>query len=554
MNKIISLICFCMLTQLASAQNSKTYYWIVFKDKNGSIYSVEKPESFLSKRSIERRAKQQIAITTQDLPVNASYTNQLIALGAKIVAQSKWFNAVSVTDVDANSLQQINSLPFVKSIKKIEMNKRTVVDSKFALEENRGSTTISSNNRAGGVFSYGLSYPQTNQIGADCMHNNGYTGAGMVIAVLDAGFYKADSLPAFDSLRANNQILGCRDFVTGDTLVYEDYPHGMNVLSCMGGYLPGSLVGTAPKANYWLIRTEDAWSESIQEEIFWTIGAEFADSVGADIINSSLGYSTFDNTADNHTYADMDGNTTIITKAADIAASKGIFVTTSAGNAGGPPWYKITAPADADSVLTVGAVDSLGFITGFSSRGLTFDGRIKPDVVARGHQAAFASAFGGVQQGNGTSFSSPITAGAVACLWQANPTKSNMELLYAIQESANQFAFPDSIRGYGVPNFCTANSLLTSIQENPTADVRFEVYPNPFNNQLSLSFYNKDKQTIKLVMSDIMGKIVFQEEYTAIADSKIVFTLSPEQSITSGVYFLNVIFKDQVNTIKVIKK
>jgi serine protease AprX len=554
MNKIISLICFCMLVQLASAQNSKTYYWIVFKDKNGSTYSVEKPESFLSKRSIERRTKQQIAITTQDLPVNVSYTNQLIAIGVKIVAQSKWFNAVSVTDVDANSLQQINSLPFVKSIKKIEMNKRSALDFKFAQEENRNTAAASSNNRAGGVFNYGLSYLQTNQIGADCMHNNGYTGAGMVIAVLDAGFYKADSLPAFDSLRANNQILGCRDFVAGDTLVYEDYPHGMNVLSCMGGYLPGSLVGTAPKANYWLIRTEDAWSESIQEEIFWTIGAEFADSVGADIINSSLGYSTFDNTADNHTYADMDGNTTIITKAADIAASKGIFVTTSAGNAGGPPWYKITAPADADSVLTVGAVDSLGFITGFSSRGLTFDGRIKPDVVARGHQAAFASAFGGVQQGNGTSFSSPITAGAVACLWQANPSKSNMELLYAIQESANQFAFPDSIRGYGVPNFCTANSLLTSIQENPTADVRFEVYPNPFNNQLSLSFYNKEKQTVKLVMSDIMGKIVFQEEYTAIADAKIVFTLSPEQSITSGIYFLNVIFKDQVNTIKVIKK
>lgn len=554
MNKIISLICFCMLVHLASAQNSKTYYWIVFKDKNGSTFSVDKPESFLSKRSIERRAKQQIAITTQDLPVNASYINQLNALGVKIVGKSKWFNAVSVTDVDANSLQQINSLPFVKSIKMIEMNKRSFLDFKFAQEENRNTTTASSNNRAGGVFNYGLSYLQANQIGADCMHNNGYTGAGMVIAVLDAGFYKADSLPAFDSLRTNNQILGCRDFVTGDTLVYEDYPHGMNVLSCMGGYLPGSLVGTAPKANYWLIRTEDAWSESIQEEIFWTIGAEFADSVGADIINSSLGYSTFDNTADNHTYADMDGNTTIITKAADIAASKGIFVTTSAGNAGGPPWYKITAPADADSALTVGAVDSLGFITGFSSRGLTFDGRIKPDVVARGHQAAFASAGGGITQGNGTSFSSPITAGAVACLWQANPTKTNMEILYAIQESANQFAFPDSIRGYGVPNFCTANSLLTSIQENPVADLKFEVYPNPFNNQLSLSFYNKDKQTVKLVLSDITSKIVFEQEFTAIADAEIVFTLSPEQSISSGVYFLNVILKDQINTIKVIKK
>lgn len=186
------------------------------------------------------------------------------------------------------------------------------------------------------------------------MHNQGYAGQGMVIAVLDAGFYKADSLPAFDSLRTNNQILGCRDFVTGDTLVYEDYPHGMNVLSCMGGNIPGSLVGTAPKAKYWLLRTEDAWVETLQEEINWAVGEEFADSVGADVINSSLGYSNFDNPADSHTYADMDGNTTIISNAADFAVSKGIFVTTSAGNAGGPPWYKITAPADADSVLTVG--------------------------------------------------------------------------------------------------------------------------------------------------------------------------------------------------------
>ncbi|MBN8697045.1 MAG: S8 family peptidase [Bacteroidetes bacterium] len=554
MRTLITIISFCLLGQLSIAQNSKTFYWITFKDKSGSEFSVQKPEAFLSKRAIERRTKQHISITEQDLPVNRSYVDQIRALGGIVAGTSKWFNAVSVSNLDANDIQMIGALPFVKKVQKIEMQKRNELDAKFKLEERTFTSSTNSSNKAGGVFNYGLAYLQSNQIGADCMHNNGYTGAGMVIAVLDAGFYKADSLPAFDSLRTNGQILGCRDFVVGDTMVYEDYPHGMNVLSCMGGYLPGILVGTAPKADYWLIRTEDASSESLQEEIFWTIGAEFADSVGADIINSSLGYSVFDNMADNHTYADMDGNTTIISIAADIAASRGIFVTTSAGNAGGPPWYKITAPADADSVLTVGAVDSLGYITGFSSRGLTFDGRIKPDVVARGHHAAFASAWGGVQQGNGTSFSSPITAGAVACLWQANPGKTNMELLYAIQESANQFSAPDSIRGYGVPNFCTANSLLTGIQENHSEDIGLEVFPNPFDNELTLSFYNKEKQNVRLLMTDVSGRSVFQQDFTAISDSKIVFTILPEQRLSAGVYLLNVILKDQTQTIKIIKE
>ncbi len=554
MKTVITLISFCLLGQLSLAQNSKTFYWISFKDKSGSDYSIDKPEAFLSKRAINRRTKQHISITEQDMPVNRSYIDQVKTLGGEVVGVSKWFNAVSVRNLNANEMEAISIHPFVKSIQKMEIHKREELDPKFQLEENTFSPSGSLLNRAGGVFNYGLGYLQANQIGADCMHNNGYTGAGMVIAVLDAGFYKVDSLPTFDSLRTNGQILGCRDFVVGDTMVYEDYAHGMNVLSCMGGNLPGSLVGTAPKANYWLIRTEDAWSESIQEEIFWTIGAEFADSVGADIINSSLGYSVFDNTADNHTYADMDGNTTIITKAADIAASKGIFVTTSAGNAGGPPWYKITAPADADSVLTVGAVDSLGFITGFSSRGLTFDGRIKPDVVARGHHAAFASAWGGIQQGNGTSFSSPITAGAVACLWQANPGKTNMELLYAIQESSNQFSAPDSIRGYGVPNFCTANSLLTGIQEHNALNLNLEVFPNPFHNDITLSFYNKEKQNVRLLLTDISGRSVFQQDFTAISDSKIVFTITPEHPLSTGIYLLNVIFKDQTETIKIIKE
>ncbi|MBL7884158.1 MAG: S8 family serine peptidase, partial [Bacteroidia bacterium] len=495
--------------QYTFAQNSSTYFIVYLKDKANSNYSIEQPEKFLSTKAIERRKKQYISITSNDIPVNKQYIQAIQLQGVKIVNTSKWFNLITITNVNSNQLNAIKTFSFVKEVQEIKVQPSTTIHPKFELEkETTEIITSSINEKQTTSFDYGLSYIQANQIGADCMHNLGYTGSGVTIAVIDAGFMNTHILPTFDSIRTNNQILGCRDFVTGDTLVYEDYPHGMNVLSCMAGNTPGYLVGTAPKANYWLLRTEDIGSETPLEEIYWAIAAEFADSVGADIINSSLGYSTFDNPADNHSFADMDGNTTIITKAADIAASKGIFVTTSAGNAGGPPWYKITAPADADSALTVGAVDSLGVITGFSSRGLTFDGRIKPNVVARGHQTRFATSFGGFTQGNGTSFSSPVTAGAVACLWQANPTASNMDLLYAIQQSANQNTAPDSIKGYGIPNFCLANTLLTSIAQIDN-EIGFNIYPNPVSNELTIQFLNKLKTEQAIItIYDALGQVV----------------------------------------------
>lgn len=552
MKKIVLLLTFCFFIQFINGQSKN--YWIVFKDKVGTEYSIHHPEQFLSAKAIERRAKQNIKITNQDLPLSKVYIDAISAAGVQVVSKLKWFNAVCVRSSNPNSIQLIQSMSFVKSVKEIVLSTKHELDSKFKAEE--ASFKLSSENqifKSGSGFNYGLSYIQANQIGANCMHNQGYTGQGMVIAVLDAGFYKADSLPAFDSLRTNNQILGCRDFVTGDTLVYEDYPHGMNVLSCMGGNIPGSLVGTAPKAKYWLLRTEDAWSETLQEEINWAVGAEFADSVGADVINSSLGYSNFDNPADSHTYADMDGNTTIISNAADFAVSKGIFVTTSAGNAGGPPWYKITAPADADSVLTVGAVDSVGVLAGFSSRGPTFDGRIKPNVVARGYQAAFASAGGGITQGNGTSFSSPITAGAVACLWQAHPTKTNMEILSAIEQSASQASNPDSLVGYGIPNFCTASTILTGIEENSNSVNAFSLYPNPFINSITITCNSNQKQLVYVSLIDISGREVFAENKLLESNSN-TFTIKPETQLAKGLYVLKIVSNSQSSSIKVIKE
>ncbi len=585
MKHLISLLFFSFFLQFSFAQNSKTYL-VVFKDKNNSSFSVAEPSKFLSEKSIARRQKQNIVIKESDLPVNTNYINLVIETGVAVKNQSKWLNAISISTNDETKLASIKKLVFVKSItltadpasSKIhttkfdvpnvqspmnnsaipnrhpERDQREVIPSgvEGRRERNEEQLSVSS------VLNYGASFFQADQINIDCMHDLGFMGQGMTIAVLDAGFFKADSLPAFDSIRMNNQLLGCRDFVTGDTLVFEDYPHGMNVLSCMAGNLPGQLVGTATKAKYWLLRTEDAFTETSQEEVNWLVGAEFADSVGADVINSSLGYSKFDGGIGDHFYSDMDGNTTIISNAADWAASVGIFVTTSAGNSGGPPWFKITAPADADSALTVGAVDSAGIIAGFSSRGLTFDGRIKPNTCARGVQAVIAANTGGITTSGGTSFSSPITAGAVACLWQSNPSATNLQLLNAIQQSSSQYLSPDSIYGYGIPNFCKADSILTFILSINNLNVKNEnvlsVYPNPFNSNFVIEFYSTKKETVLIELFDVSGRKIISQEQSVFANTKNKFSFSDISIISKGIYTLCLISSDKTHFSKIIKQ
>jgi subtilisin family serine protease len=544
-----SLLLVCCSLTFAQTTN----YWIVFKDKNNTPYSLDRPSEFLSERSLLRRQQQHVSLNERDLPVNPAYIKELQDKGAIIKNRSKWYNAVTVSVSSNADLNAISALPYVKSITKIEIIPSANSAAKFDLET--ASVPEAKALRESAVsYNYGPSYNQAAMIGADCMHGWGYSGQGIVIAVLDAGFYNANILPAFDSLRTNNQILGCRDIVTGDTLVYEDYSHGMNVLSCMGGYLPARIVGTAPKANYWLLRTEDAGSESLQEEINWLIGAEFADSVGADIINSSLGYSRFDDSTTNHTYADMDGNSTIVTNAADWAASVGIFVVSSAGNSGGPTWYKITAPADGDSVLTVGAVNFSGVIASFSSRGPTFDGRIKPNVVAQGVGAAIAANEGDITFANGTSFSSPIIAGAVACLKQANPGRTNYDLMDAIYRSSSQYGSPDSIKGYGIPDFCWANFILAGINEDQAIEETLNVYPNPFNTFPEVSFYSSSNQDINVSILDITGRSVAIQEKTVQTNTTTRFGLDVAGSLSAGIYILQIRSENRIFTKKLIKE
>ena len=418
--KTITIILISVLVSFHSlAQIAPQKYFIEFMDRFNSPYSITRPQEFLSVRSIERRQKQGIAIVQNDLPVNDTYVNELRKYNIGILTRSKWFNGVTIYCLNPAIIDSINMLPFVKHvIKNGFIRKACNYESnyKFRLEEaslqyfNRVTIPSNLSNNVNQIFSYGPSYNQIHMLKGDSLHKMGYRGEGKVIAILDAGFYNVDTLRTFDSLIANNQILGTKDFVYPGNNVYKAYHHGMEVLSCIGGNIPGEIIGTAPKAKFWLLRSEDVNSENIIEEYNWVSAAEFADSVGADIINSSLGYTRFDDTLQNHTCFDMNGNSTPVTKGANLAFSKGMIVVNSAGNSGGNTWKCVSSPADGFNVLAIAAVDSNGLRASFSSTGEATH-RVKPNVAALGKDAVVSSINGTIIYASGTSFSSPIIAG-----------------------------------------------------------------------------------------------------------------------------------------------
>ncbi|MEN8225950.1 MAG: S8 family serine peptidase, partial [Bacteroidota bacterium] len=399
-------------------------------------------------------------------------------------------------------------------------------------------------------FDYGPSYNQIHMINGDHLHDVGYRGQGMLIGVLDAGFANADNLAVFDSLWDHNQIIATHDFVSGGPVTFDQHSHGTAVLSIMGGNYAGEIIGTAPKASYILMRTEDGPSEYIIEEYNWVSGAEFADSLGADILNTSLGYNEFYDTLQNHTYENMDGNTAPITIGADIAASRGIVVVNSAGNAGTWAWYYITAPADGDSVFSIGSVNAQGNPSGFSSHGPTYDGRIKPNVAAQGEGAYYALTGGGFQYGNGTSFSSPVMAGMMACLRQAHPEMNNMELINAVQESASIATAPDNKIGYGIPDFMAA---LTVVEVNADAISDIKLYPNPFSSSIEIAFYAENRTNSVISILDMTGRLVFEHQFM-LNKGKNRLKLSSLDNIPAGIYFMRMEVDGTAVAMKIVKQ
>ncbi len=543
-----------------SAQKAKSYYMLKLNDKSNSSYSISDPSAFLSAKSIERRLVQRIPVNETDLPVSPAYLEQIKAAGAEVVYTSKWLNTVIIHTDEATLKGVIASKPFILDVKEADhLYRNRVQHNRKAHFENERLERISNRHKqfkSTGAFNYGPSGNQTQMINIDQLHNQGFTGKGITIGVIDAGFNSVNTLAAFDSIRANGQILGTRDFVQPGNNVYATNisTHGMMVLSTMGGNLPGQIIGTAPHASYWLLRSEDATAEYLMEEYYWVNAAEFADSVGVDVINSSLGYNTFDNPAENHTYADMDGNTTPVTIGADMAAAKGILVVNSAGNSGSGQWQFITAPADGDSVFTIGAVDANGLYASFSSRGPTSDGRIKPEVTAQGQSTIVATIPSGVAGGSGTSFSSPIIAGAAACLWQANPTMSNMDLMHAIKMSASQASNPDNKKGWGIPNFLLANNLLTNsliqIKHHPHS---VKTFPNPFSSYINVEITTDQSIVVDIRVINSKGTEVAAMNGIEISKGKNLVVLQNLDRLSNGIYMIKVSDGYFVSASKVIK-
>ncbi len=436
-----------------SAQFSR--YIIQLKDKNNSSFSLADPSKFLSQHAIDRRTRYNIAITTTDLPVNAAYIDAIQKTGdVTILNVSKWFNQVAIRTTDAAAIVAINTLPFVQNSKAVAPRPARInKDDKFPQAESQGAKPIARPANPTDVYNYGQAYSQIHLHNAEFLHNHGFNGQDMRLAIMDAGFQNYLTLPTFDSVRNNNQVTDTWDFVANKSNVNGDHPHGMNCFSTIAANMPGTFVGTAPKANFYLFRTEDAATEYPIELQNFAAAAERADSAGVDVFSVSLGYNLFDDASFNFTYADMNGNTTFIARAVDMAAQKGIAVVVAAGNDGNNNWHYIATPGDADSALTIGAVNSSRQIASFSSYGPSSDGQIKPDVAAVGAGAVVASVSSGLPTfGNGTSFACPIMAGITTCLWQAFPEVNNMEIIDALHRSADRFANPDDRTGYGIPD------------------------------------------------------------------------------------------------------
>jgi serine protease AprX len=542
MKTILSATLLLLVISVYSQQIPQKYF-VTFKDKNGTPYTISNPQAFLTQRSIDRRAAHWIPILEEDLPVNPAYVSSVRATGVQVIAASKWFNGIIIRAVDSSILNTIRALPSVQSVLRVTAYttlKSMISENKFRLEESlnipgrdRGSLAPVSTEG----YDYGPSHGQIHLLNGDLLANMGYRGQGKVIAVLDAGFLNVDINPAFDSLRINHQILGTRDFVTPGADVYREFWHGGSVLSTMGGNTPGQLIGTAPKASYWLIRTEDANTENIIEEYNWVIGAEMADSVGADVINSSLGYAQFDHDYMNHTCADMNGTTNPSTRGANIAYSKGIALSISAGNEGGTPWTCISSPSDALNALSIAAVDSLGSYASFSSTGIVNGSFVKPNIASVGYNAYLASWDNSFGFGFGTSFASPINAGMMACLLQAVPILNPSQLYLAIIRSASQYTHPDSLLGYGIPDYRAALGYAGLAAHSSNS---FQAYPNPFIDGFTISFDSRATGNYIISLISITGETVLQTNKLIVSGGGNTLTLHNLAKLANGVYILKI--------------
>jgi hypothetical protein len=527
-----------------SAQSNAQKYFVTFTDKANNEYSISYPEEFLSQRAIDRRLKQNIEIIEQDLPVSTFYLDSLKKMDLTVYWSSKWLNGSIVECSNSLLIDTITRVSFISDAVIIWESSLTASNIKKYIEPETIPKLKSELSD-----SYGTSYTQTQTINGQYLHQAGYEGKGMLIAVLDNGFNSVDELSSFDHLWQNNQILGAVNFVSPNQSVYSvDATHGMNVLSIMGGFIDGEFKGSAPEASYLLLRTEDPDSEYPIEEYNWVLAAEYADSIGVDVINSSLGYYLFDDASMDYSYEDMDGETTICVQGAEIAFSKGMLIVNSAGNEGYTDWKYIISPADGKNILSVAAMQSDSTRAGFSSYGPSYDGRIKPDIAALGDDTAL-QATSGISTGDGTSFSAPVITGFISCLWQAKPNLTNTEVLQLVKSQSNQYDDPDDSFGYGIPDFKKAINTSSS-SDNMETQIPYHLFPNPFSDYITITNDINILTDCTISIFDISGTIVYRHNFPPQNNIHI----NKLQYLSAGIYIVQLKEKQYTHTFKLYKQ
>jgi len=549
LQKSFIIIAFCF-SALINAQGQANSYRIYLTDKNDSPYSIETPSEYLSQRAIDKRERFNIAITEEDFPVNPSYTSTILSCSNEIqlLSTSKWFNTITIYCPNSAVLQTIQDLDIVREIVPVayyDISKSAAI-AKTTEQTPNNSKSILKNTTVEYNYSHGEYVMYMHR--GNLLHRAGFAGEGMLIAVLDAGWTGFDDAPFFQHVYEEGRVLGTRDLVpfNSDGSVYAASNHGTLVASVMSPAVNGSFVGTAPQASYFFIRSEDIRTEQPIEEDFWAQAAEIADSIGADVINSSLGYTTFHNFNEKEwTYADNDGVSSIASLAATKAVEKGIIVCSSAGNEGNKEWQFVSRPADAFNILSVGAVDWDSIKTPFSSIGPSYDGRIKPDVSSLGGATPAISIGGDYIHVDGTSFSSPVVAGLSTCLWQALPNKSASEVIQIIRESGHQANNPDYILGYGIPDFYKAYLSEIGIKEYTTRQ-QINVFPNPCETYCCIT--NTDISIREIILYDITGRVVKHHQVNQ--ESIIKIDLS---DLGSGTYIGKAKLKNGEGYFKIIK-
>ena len=511
-----------------------------FKDKPNAAAFYSNPLAELNQRSLDRRTTQVIALDIKDAPLHQPYITQITAAtGITVLAKSKWLNMLHISGTQTN-IAALLGLSFVDHIQYAKHSLNPIVRPTEP-EQTQKVQKLAKSQESLASFTYGNSAAQIQMLKGDYLHQQNYTGAGKIIAVLDAGFPGVNTAAPYSRLRTNGLILGGYDFVNNSTNFYTGDQHGAEVLSTMGGYDP-NLVGTAPDAKYYLFITEDAPTEKPIELTNWVEAAEEADRLGVDVITSSLGYFGFDNTAYSYTYANMNGQVSVASRAVDIAFAKGMICVISAGNEGGTAEPHVGTPGDAVYSLTVGSVTSARVKSGFSSIGPSADARIKPDLMAMGSAAVVSTPTGTITTANGTSFSCPILAGAITSFWSAFPNKTNSQIVQLVRASADRYAAPNNNYGYGIPNFQTATTL--SVPEF-SANI-FSLYPNPATNEIEIkSSDNIIGSIIKFYNN--LGQLVLEKSIDA-QTQKISL-----QSLNSGVYYYNIASAERTLYGKLIK-